>query len=43
MAGITMYLQLPFNLIRTKVKLISIAASGLGQGGGLVSTPGIFS
>ena len=46
MAGVTMYLQLPFNSSSHLFYLHVLCKSqtcGLGPGGGLVSTPGVFS
>ena len=46
MVGITMYLQLPFNSSSHLFYLHDLCKSqtcGLGPGGGLVSTPGVFS
>ena len=46
MAGVTMYLQLPFNSSSHLLYLHDLCKSqtcGLGPGGGLVSTPGVFS
>ena len=46
MAGVTMYLQLPFNSSSHLFYLHDLCKSQtcrLGPGGGLVSTPGVFS
>ena len=46
MAGVTMYLQLPFNSSSHLFYLHDLCKSqtcGLGPGGGFVSTPGVFS